>query len=344
MISLQHIIYRKSALLHVSFCMAVLLVFYTGTVGLQAAGFSFGDLPVALARGVLFVTCVYWGRWLCLLWQAKRRVLTLLFMVIAAFPVAGIGWWLALKCLFGFVDAGLTEAMISVLPFYATGIATGVLLKLVRYSVQKEVIDAQAATMQKESELNLLQSQLSPHFLFNTLNNIYAASIDEHEKVPGLLLKLSELLRYSVYDTKKTFVPLKDELDYIKNYIDFEQMRIADRLELKMNIDAGKNNGINIAPMVLVVFIENAFKHSKNTLNEKIYIELALIVNRNIIQFMVKNSYSVFVEATAVTAESSGFGLANTVKRLQLLYGSDYVLQQTADSGWYTVRLQLPVK
>ena len=103
--------------------------------------------------------------------------------------------------------------------------------------MQKELQEARAKAQQKESEFNLLQSQLSPHFLFNVLNNLYGISIEEHQRIPGLLLKLSNLLRYSVYGFKKQFVMLTEEVDYIKNYIEFEQIRISDRLVLTTDME-----------------------------------------------------------------------------------------------------------
>lgn len=207
--------------------------------------------------------------------------------------------------------------------------------------MRRQLQDAQAATEQKQTELNLLQSQLSPHFLFNTLNNIYGISIDRDERVPGLLLKLSNLLRYSLYDTKKPFVPLKEELEYIGNYIDFEKIRISDRLLLKTDIEPVSDTSIKIAPMVLIVFIENAFKHAKNTLEQEIYIDIALKISGNFILFSVKNSHNSNADKTNNLDESSGIGLANTVKRLELLYGKDYGLKQFSETCEYIVQLTL---
>jgi LytS/YehU family sensor histidine kinase len=246
--------------------------------------------------------------------------------------------------LFNRPNAGFTEIMVSIMPFFVIGIVLGILLKLTRATIQKQVQDEQAKTGQKQSELNLLQSQLSPHFLFNTLNNLYGISIAQHERLPGLLLKLSDLLRYSVYGTKKPFVPLKEELDYINNYIDFEKIRISDRLLLKTDIEAVTSATVMIAPMVLIVFIENAFKHAKNTLEQKIYIDISLKFSGNFIVFAVINSHNANKDKHNVLNESSGLGLANTIRRLGLLYGDDYQLKQYAEVDTYTIHLTLPIK
>ncbi len=210
--------------------------------------------------------------------------------------------------------------------------------------MQRELHDAQIKAEQKESELNLLQSQLSPHFLFNVLNNLYGISINELERMPPLLLKLSNLLRYSVYGSKKTLVPLKEELDYIRDYIEFEQIRISDRLNLIVDLEPVDNSAIKVAAQVLIVFVENAFKHSKNTLSPQIEIIISLKIIDNFINFQVINSYSVEKNGDELLNENSGLGLANAIKRLDLLYGNDYWLKQYSESGFYHTKLNLKVK
>jgi LytS/YehU family sensor histidine kinase len=220
----------------------------------------------------------------------------------------------------------------------------GIFIKLIRASIQRQLQQARISAEQKQSELNLLQSQLSPHFLFNTLNNIYGISITQQERVPALLLKLSSLLRYSVYNTRQPFVPLTEELEYIYNYISFEKLRISDRLVLQNNLATITDQRITIAPMVLIVFIENAFKHARNTLDQKIYIYINLEISGNFILFSVKNSYSDVKHDSSTIQTSSGLGLANTIRRLNLLYEGDYELNQFIKDNFYTVQLRLKIK
>jgi sensor histidine kinase YesM len=115
--------------------------------------------------------------------------------------------------------------------FLACGFVS-IIITLLRFRIKNKLLTAHSALAHSKTELQLLQSQLSPHFLFNTLNNLYGLSILDHQKVPALLLKLSELLRYSVYEAKEVFVPLTDEVNYLKNYIEFEKIRLGDRLSL----------------------------------------------------------------------------------------------------------------
>jgi len=230
------------------------------------------------------------------------------------------------------------------LPFIVLSMAIAMLIKLYRESITTQLQHANVTAAQSRSELNLLQSQLSPHFLFNTLNNLYGLSISQHEKIPTLLLKLSDLLRYSVYDAKELFVPLKNELAYINNYIDFEKIRIGDRLVLTTSIETVTTEEIEIAPMLLIVFIENAFKHSKNTIEDKIFIEITLKIWSDSILFSVKNSHTDTNNENNNLRTDSGLGLANATKRLELLYENKYDLKIENKEGFYSVMLQLKVK
>jgi len=342
--TVQQIFGGKKITVHLLFSISVLALLFAGNWFLNKAGFNFGELPFVFAHSLFFLICVYTGRWLCQKWYLQNRlILFLLYTLFSCFLIA-ILWWLTIRYIFGAIYAGFFEILVSVMPFFVTGIAAGILLKLIRATMRKQLQDAQTATEQKQSELNLLQSQLSPHFLFNTLNNLYGISITQHERLPGLLLKLSDLLRYTVYDTKKLFVPLKEELEYINNYIDFEKIRISDRLLLRTDIETVTNAATGIAPMVLIVFIENAFKHAKNTLGQKIYIDISLKISGNFILFSVKNSHGDTKDKNNILNESSGLGLANTVKRLELLYGKDHELKQHAGNDMYNVDLTLKIK
>ena len=187
---------------------------------------------------------------------------------------------------------------------------------MVRTVTQRQLTAAKSLAAHSESELQLLQSQISPHFLFNTLNNMYGLSITQHEKIPVLLLKLSDLLRYSVYDARKSYVPVKDELAYINNYIEFEKMRIGERLALTTDFEDFTSSDARIAPMLLIVFIENAFKHSKNSTNERIFVHISLKTWGNRLLFTCVNSYG---DANSdIETEHGGLGLDNTQKRLEL--------------------------
>ena len=331
-------------MVHALFCAIVAALFYAGVLSLQAANFRLGGRPEIMMRLLFFVGCLYTGRWIFQQWYLRNRIIPFILLSLLSFFAVAVAWWLVTRFVLGHPYAGFLEVIFSVMPFFTIGIVLGMLLKLIRATVQKQVREAAAAAEQKQSELSLLQSQLSPHFLFNTLNNLYGLSITRPERLPALLLKLSDLLRYSVYDTKKTFVPLAEELAYIQNYLDFEKIRISDRLLLKTDIPSVADSRLLVAPMIFIVFIENAFKHAKNTLDQKIYIDISLTLPGDGILFSVRNSTGGARDTGNVLNEHSGLGLANTIKRLDLLYGSDYALQQSAGKDVYTIELKLKIK
>ncbi|MBS1524469.1 MAG: histidine kinase, partial [Bacteroidetes bacterium] len=293
---------------------------------------------------LLFLLYIYAGRWLCRKWYLSRQLPAL--VAYGSALIAGLAFtgFIFTKYVFDHPNAGFIEFLYGSIPFYTVGLITGVLVKLVSVSIQNEVREAQVKAEQKESEFNLLQSQLSPHFLFNVLNNLYGISIAEHQRIPPLLLKLSNLLRYSVYGAKKQFVPLKDEVEYIKNYIGFEQIRISDRLRLTMDLEQIDDPQIQIAPLILIVFVENAFKHAKNTLTKQVDISILLEITGNFVRFAVSNSYHPEKNENTMPGEDSGLGLQNTIKRLDLLYGNDYKLMRQEEGGLYHVELILKVK
>jgi hypothetical protein len=329
---------RKKILHHILFSAAILVLLLMGI------HFYMGEISAHnFYSCVFFLVAIYTGRWLCARWYLRHKYLPFALNIAACCLSMLAGWWLFIHYFF-FPNASWLEVSVNTAPFCLLGIATGVFIKHTRASIQKQVRDAYLSAEQKQSELNLLQSQLSPHFLFNTLNNMYSLSITQQDRLPALLLKLSDLLRYSVYDTKKTFVPLMEDLRYINNYLAFEKMRISDRLVLKEEVANINNPTILIAPMVVIVFIENAFKHAKNTWNEKIYINLSLTLSEDRIVFIIQNSHSAGSNENNLVQENSGLGLVNTIKRLDLLYGNDYRLEQTENNDLYSVKLTLPLK
>ena len=303
------------------------------------------DEAVAFSTCVIFVLGIFSGRYLARIRTSRPKpVRNVSVTLMAIFIIACISW-LFFYAEFPLNDRSSLSLLLFWLPFLALSIAIGMFIKVIRSFAERQLVQAQQSAAQSKSELSVLQSQLSPHFLFNTLNNMYGLSITNHEKIPPLLLKLSELLRYSVYQADEMFVPLKDEVDYIKNYIEFEKLRIGDKLELNSSIEQQQVKEIKIAPMLLIVFIENAFKHSKNTADEKIYIEIVLKTWENYILFNVKNSQARSLRRkNNVVDKNSGYGMANVQKRLELLYPNNHMLEIIDEEDFYKVTLQLKMK
>ena len=191
----------------------------------------------------------------------------------------------------------------------------------------------------KEDELRHLKAQLNPHFLFNTLNNLYGLSVAESKKLPGLMLRLSELLRYSLYDTNQSYVPLKKELEYITNYVELERIRLSDKTEIKMDV-AGDYTDQYIAPLLLIIFIENGFKHVSHAKGHQSYVHILFRLNHKLLQLEVRNSID--PDYTQEKGESKeGLGLNNVKQRLDLIYPQQYSLRITRDNDCFDVKLEI---
>jgi LytS/YehU family sensor histidine kinase len=140
-----------------------------------------------------------------------------------------------------------------------------------------------------KSELSFLKTQFQPHFLFNTLNNIYSLTFNNSQLAGKAILQLSGLLRYVLYESEAEKVYLQKEINYLRDYIELEKMRFAARLELSFNI-SGNIADKKIAPVLLMPFLENVFKHASNKMNEKIWVTIDLIVKESNLYFTVENS------------------------------------------------------
>lgn len=191
----------------------------------------------------------------------------------------------------------------------------------------------------KEAELELLKAQIQPHFLFNTLNNLYGLTLKKSDKAPEFVVQLSNLLDYMLYRCNREFVSLADEVECLKNYIDIEKIRYGERLDLKWQ-EEGMLEEVCIAPLLLLPFVENAFKHgaSKDAGNPFIHFDLR-ITEGNLI-FRVENS----VRVRGKHEKSSGIGLSNVRKRLEFLYPESHKLLVSEKENIYNVELTLKLK
>ena len=171
------------------------------------------------------------------------------------------------------------------------------------------------------AQIASLKSQINPHFLFNTLNNIYATAIDTSPKAADMVDKLSEMMRYTMRDTQQDFVLLEDELNYISNYIELQKLRLDRSVKLEYS-SLDDIPALQIAPMLLIPFIENAFKHGVNS-EQKSHIKIDIVMNKNELRLSVVNNK---VDIQQNTSERSGLGIENTKHRLDLIYPANHLL------------------
>ena len=217
-------------------------------------------------------------------------------------------------------------------------------LKLLRdwINYQDDAIKFKETQRQKlESELKLLRGQINPHFLFNTLNNLYALSLDKSEKASDIILKLSDLMRYMLYDCRDDFVLIENELQFIKNYIELEKIRIGEECNIEFNVN-GDTKKLMIAPLLFIPFIENAFKYGNIQHNYNSYIKIIFDLKKhNQLHFIIENTKD--SETGNEINEYSGIGIDNVKKRLFLLYPDNHHLQITEQLNIFKVDLNIHI-
>lgn len=192
----------------------------------------------------------------------------------------------------------------------------------------------------KNAELNLLKAQMNPHFLFNTLNNLYGLSVKKSDHLPDLMLRLSNLLRYSLYETHHTVVPLSSEVEYLNNYIELERIRLEKGTEINFHVNDHPLN-FKLAPMLLIVFVENAFKYVRVNSKGMKYVTIRIEVVDEALSFVCVNSIKQNSADTNIQEAEGGLGLANTRKRLEFMYPGLYDLKEEFTSDEYSICLKI---
>lgn len=200
-------------------------------------------------------------------------------------------------------------------------------LQTTRKEIEKEKLTA---------ELNFLKAQINPHFLFNTLNNLYYLAYSKSENTTEVIEKLSHMMRYMIYDTNYPKVPLTKEIDYMQNYISLERMRLGDRFNIQFTVE-GDIELIRITPLILLTFLENAFKHGVSSSSKESWVKVCLRSTPQLLHFKVTNSKP---ELSSVE-EKSGIGLQNVKRRLELSYPGHYRLDIKESPKEYSVELDL---
>ncbi|WP_235689732.1 sensor histidine kinase [Fulvivirga lutea] len=212
------------------------------------------------------------------------------------------------------------------------------LIKLFKHWYKNQQMAQQFEQDKLSAELKFLKAQVHPHFLFNTLNNLYALTLKSSEKAPEVVLKLSDLLNYMLYECNTDRVPLKKEIELVENYVELEKLRYGDRLDTTFNKEIEGEN--YIAPMLILPFIENSFKHGVSGETENSWVSIDITVKDGLLTLKVDNSKS--SELTKDEREyREGIGLNNVKRRLELLYGGAYDLKILDTDESYLVVLKL---
>ncbi len=230
----------------------------------------------------------------------------------------------------------------NILPFvHVAAIATAIkFIKITYFQQGRTQLARQQKTM---AELELLKAQIHPHFLFNTLNNLFALTLRHSPDSPNVVARLSNLLRFMIYESKQEFIPLEKEIQLLNNYIDLEKIRYGDDLDLSIEF-SGDIAGKKIRPLLLLPLLENSFKHGMSQQLDQKWISLSLHMEKQNLYFKLANSKDPHEVKSAIKGKKNGIGLENVKRRLDLLYAGSHKIQITDSEGMFMVSLNIQLE
>lgn len=326
----------------------IMLFLFLYVVSNRAGGFLF-NLGVGFTDVSFYAILVYFNlNYLIPNYLTNQKIFTyLILLVLSAIIITPI----KLVVLY-FIFSGMEEAQASLLSnryfyFVSSLIILGgsTIMKIISDWSRnlREKRELETRTMQ--SELRFLKSQINPHFLFNTLNNLYALTLKQSEKAPEIVIKLSEMMRYMLYECNEKRVPLRKEVNYIQNYLDLEALRQGKNVDITFEVE-GELRDQMIAPLMFTPFLENSFKHGLNNNISSGFVNIQMNITDHKVHFFIENSKS---DAPPTlpggnTGRSGGIGLTNLNRRLNLLYPDKYSLRIDDKPGAYAVNLELDLE
>lgn len=268
----------------------------------------------------------------------RKKYLLYSLVVLLCFAVFSILSWLIFREL-THADAHFTLG--SHIPFcifvFLFILAFSIAYKTIKDRIIADNLARETQNENLKTELSLLRSQVNPHFMFNVLNNMVALARKQSELLEPSLIKLSSLMRYMLYETGEQKALLEKETEYLQSYIDLQKMRFGKKLAVNVDLQAADKQ-YEIEPMLLIPFVENAFKHGTGMI-ENAQIDISLSAVNNTLYFSVQNKYDPASQEIKDTA--GGIGLANVQRRLELLYGKKYKLEIARDNDIFSITLQI---
>lgn len=219
---------------------------------------------------------------------------------------------------------------------YVIGFITAIKL-VIDWSIEKRK-NEDLAKLQLSTELKFLRTQIQPHFFFNTINNLYALTLTKSDDAPRMVLKLSDLMQYVLYEVKSSNTSLLEEINHLNNFIDIQYIRFKDKIEVEMDI-TGNIEDIEVPPLLFLTFLENCFKHGLKD-NDKIKIKMSFeITKNNYLEYKLVNNFN----PKKNQESKQGIGIKNTKRRLNLLFANDFVLETNVNGNIYNLFLKIPV-
>ena len=229
-----------------------------------------------------------------------------------------------------------------VIQVVTTNLFIVIFLGMIRFAVDWFEFEARQKNVENErltAELNFLKAQINPHFLFNTLNNLYYLAYTQSQKTTEVIAKLSQMMRYMIYDSNHPLVPLNKEIEYMENYISLERLRLNEEIPIRLTVEGGNPHDHLIAPLIFITFLENAFKHGVSNNHPKAWVDVSIQLNGNECVYRVENSKIPFAKPEA--ERKSGIGLQNVKRRLELSYPGKHTLSVNDLTDKYSVQLNI---
>ncbi len=219
---------------------------------------------------------------------------------------------------------------------YVIGFVSAIKL-VIDWSVEKQR-NEDLAKLQLSTELKYLRTQIQPHFFFNTLNNLYALTLKKSDHAPQLVIKISDMMQYVLYEVNSTKAYLLEEINYINNFIDISRLRFNEQINFETEI-SGDIEDVQVPPLLFLTFIENCFKHGLKD-SEVVDVKMSFEVVNNYLEFRLSNTFN----AQSRVKNEKGIGIANSQRRLSLLFANNYVLETRVRESTYHLFLKIPIQ
>ncbi|MCB0632433.1 MAG: sensor histidine kinase [Lewinella sp.] len=337
---------RQLNIMHWGLHLAVWLV---GALGFSLVFIRFLPLELTLLRTIsnmlLMMALFYSNNWLVRqFYISKEFKVYFSWAALLLIVITFLRAWINYQFSDNYPTDRILQKNLSSLQVTATVSNLGIMFVGIIYelSVHRKAIETQAleaTNKQQEAQLQFLRAQINPHFLFNTLNNIYSLAVVRSEQTAPMVLQLSDLLRYVIYESQKEKVPLSKEIRQIERFIELFQMRNETPLNIVFRY-SGPVEEMNIEPMMLIPLVENCFKHCDFDTNEKAYTEVTLWAEANRLHFKTVNTKN---DALRQKDQTGGVGLENIRKRLELKYPGKHQMAVKNELDRFTVNLELDI-
>lgn len=295
-----------------------------------------------LVRLLFFAAAVYFNLlYLIPQFLAKKRfLLYFLYLLLTAVVITPLEVFVLYVKMIGSPQsqAALLQRQVDhfIFVFFILGFAT--LAKITKEWLLQQRIQSRLERQNMQSELRFLRSQINPHFLFNTLNSLYALTLKKSDQAPAIVLRLSEMMRYMLYECNERQVPLLKEVKYIQNYLELERIRHGAKADIQFTLENTEIEAYRIAPLMFIPFLENSFKHGLSNQIDSGFVHIRLNIVDNTVDFNIENSKPSLRDPHY---HQGGIGLKNVRRRLDILYPNAHDLHIEDRPSSYYVHLKI---